>query len=182
MTDNTAVLNGIASSSADCTNASTSTNVTKHLKAKQSNHSSHSSKASTISYQKASVHYVSDSIVSLNKRFSSPHSIVKILIVKSFIWKVFPLWQHKLPLLHWNFLHSQPNDIRNYPKELQKDNSISLINSNTNNRNFHLTSSESTKDDRSSISDQAYHCSASSVDSLPSASGSSELKLALGFR
>lgn len=176
MTDNTAVLNGIASSSADCTNASTSTNVTKHLKAKQSNHSSHSSKASTISYQKASVHYVSDSIVSLNKRFSSPHSIVKILIVKSFIWKVFPLWQHKLPLLHWNFLHSQPNDIRNYPKELQKDNSISLINSNTNNRNFHLTSSESTKDDRSSISDQAYHCSASSVDSLPSASGSSELK------
>lgn len=34
--------------------------------------------------------------------------------------------------------------------------------------------SGSTKDDRSSISDQAFHCSASSVESLPSASGSSE--------
>lgn len=35
----------------------------------------------------------------------------------------------------------------------------------------------SAKDDRSSISDQAFHCSASSVESLPSASGSSEFEI-----
>ena len=55
MTENTAVLNGITNTSADSANASASGNITKHMKLKQNNHSS---KASTISYQKASVHYV----------------------------------------------------------------------------------------------------------------------------
>jgi len=58
MTENTAVLNGITNSSADCGSVAASANMTKHLKPKQNNHSSHLSKASTISYQKASVHYV----------------------------------------------------------------------------------------------------------------------------
>lgn len=58
MTENTAVLNGITNSSADCGSGAASANMTKHLKPKQNSHSSHLSKASTISYQKASVHYV----------------------------------------------------------------------------------------------------------------------------
>lgn len=68
MTENTAVLNGITNSSADCAKSSASGNGTKHMKLKQNNHSSHPSKASTISYQKASVHYVK-SFLSLYKFF-----------------------------------------------------------------------------------------------------------------
>lgn len=60
MTDKTAVLNGASSSPAECSNAAAGGSIAKHLKAKQNNHVSHSSKASTISYQKASVHYVSE--------------------------------------------------------------------------------------------------------------------------
>lgn len=59
-TDKTAVLFNGTSSPAECSNATTSGSVAKHLKLKQNNHVSHSSKASTISYQKASVHYVRD--------------------------------------------------------------------------------------------------------------------------
>lgn len=57
--------------------------------------------------------------------------------------------------------------------DLHKDNSITFNNNNhtSNNRNLNVGL---TKDDRSSISDQAFHCSASSVESLPSASGSSK--------
>lgn len=59
MTENTAVLNGITNPSVETANATMSVNVTKHMKLKQNSHSSHSSsKASAISYQKASVHYV----------------------------------------------------------------------------------------------------------------------------
>ncbi|CAG9807628.1 unnamed protein product [Chironomus riparius] len=66
------------------------------------------------------------------------------------------------------------NDARNSPKDLLKDNSISFNNNNnSNSRNLNVTGMGATKDDRSSISDQAFHCSASSVESLPSASGSS---------
>lgn len=67
MTDKTAVLNGASSSPAECSTALAGSGVAKHLKAKQNNHVSHSSKASTISYQKASVHYVSE--ICEEKRF-----------------------------------------------------------------------------------------------------------------
>lgn len=67
---------------------------------------------------------------------------------------------------------SQPNDMRNYPKDLHnKETGMSFKSSN--NRN-NKANAEVTKDDRSSISDQAFNCSASSVDSIPSASGSSK--------
>lgn len=54
ITTNTAILNGITNAIIDSPNV-TSTN---NLKPKRSNHSSSSAKASTISYQKASVHNV----------------------------------------------------------------------------------------------------------------------------
>ncbi len=53
-----------------------------------------------------------------------------------------------------------------------QDNSVGFNNNNSNSRNLNV--GISAKDDRNSISDQAFHCSASSVESLPSASGSSE--------
>lgn len=67
----------------------------------------------------------------------------------------------------------QPNDIHNSPKELKKFNET--------NRKFN-GAKEVSRDftnlqengDRGSISDQAFACSASSVESLPSASGSSK--------
>jgi hypothetical protein len=54
ITTNTAILNGITNATIDSSNV-TSTNI---LKPKRSNHSSSLAKASTISYQKASVHNV----------------------------------------------------------------------------------------------------------------------------
>jgi SAM and SH3 domain-containing protein 1 len=73
---------------------------------------------------------------------------------------------------HLMLLLLQSNDARNYPKDLTKDNSVAFKASNG--KTLTMNSSESTKDDRSSMSDQAFNCSASSVDSLPSVSGSSE--------
>lgn len=67
----------------------------------------------------------------------------------------------------------QSNDARrNSQKDLLKDNGMGF--NNNNGRNLNAGGSTKAKDDRSSISDQAFHCSASSVESLPSASGSSE--------
>lgn len=58
-----------------------------------------------------------------------------------------------------------------------QDNGMSFNNNNNiNSRNLNIGGS--TKDDRSSINEQ-FHCSASSVESLPSASGSSEILSAL---
>lgn len=71
-----------------------------------------------------------------------------------------------------DFSCSQPNNNRNCPKELQKENSIFF--KTTNNRHFNMSSTEVAKDERSGISEKTFHCSASSVDSIPSASGSSE--------
>lgn len=80
-----------------------------------------------------------------------------------------------LYLFSFHVLFVQSNDARNSPKDLLKDNSISFNNNNnSNSRNLNVTGMGATKDDRSSISDQAFHCSASSVESLPSASGSSK--------
>lgn len=72
------------------------------------------------------------------------------------------------------FFYLQSNDARNSPKEFFKENNSLSNNNNSNSRNFNLNASGSgKKDDRGSISDQAFQCSASSVESLPSASGSS---------
>lgn len=54
ITTNTAILNGITNATIDSPNVSS----TNNLKSKRSNHSSSLAKASTISYQKASVHNV----------------------------------------------------------------------------------------------------------------------------
>jgi hypothetical protein len=64
-----------------------------------------------------------------------------------------------------------------------QDSSLNFnINTNGNSRNLNVVGGMGfSKDDRSSISDQAFHCSASSVESLPSASGSSEFHFLLIF-
>lgn len=72
-----------------------------------------------------------------------------------------------------NLFIQQSNDLRNSAKE------IGVFNEN--NRNFNGATKEVSRDfcnsqdntDRGSMSDQAFACSASSVESLPSASGSS---------
>lgn len=80
----------------------------------------------------------------------------------------------------FNFSHlsfrSQSNDLRNSPKE------IGVFNENT--RKFNGAkdvsrdfSNSQDNTDRGSMSDQAFACSASSVESLPSASGSSKSML-----
>lgn len=63
--------------------------------------------------------------------------------------------------------------MRNYPKEVHIEDTNLGFKSN-NSKGVKANASEITKDDRSSISDQAFNCSASSVDSIPSASGSSK--------
>lgn len=72
-----------------------------------------------------------------------------------------------------NLFIQQSNDLRNSAKE------IGVFNEN--NRNFNGATKDVSRDfcnsqdntDRGSMSDQAFACSASSVESLPSASGSS---------
>lgn len=75
--------------------------------------------------------------------------------------------------IFFSFESHQPNDLRNSPKELKKFNET--------NRKFNGAkdvsrdfSNSQDNTDRGSISDQAFACSASSVESLPSASGSSK--------
>lgn len=59
ITTNTAILNGITNATIDSPNVSS----TNNLKSKRNNHSSSLAKASTISYQKASVHNVGEIFV-----------------------------------------------------------------------------------------------------------------------
>lgn len=76
----------------------------------------------------------------------------------------------------------QPNDVRNSPKDLPTFNDATrkFNGAKDVSRDFSISQDNT---DRGSMSDQAFACSASSVESLPSASGSSELLLfALGFR
>ncbi|XP_031637595.1 SAM and SH3 domain-containing protein 3-like, partial [Contarinia nasturtii] len=79
---------------------------------------------------------------------------------------------HKGAIISQKVTVHHPNDLRNSPKELKKFNET--------NRKFNGTkdvsrdfSNSQDNTDRGSISDQAFACSASSVESLPSASGSS---------
>lgn len=76
----------------------------------------------------------------------------------------------------------QPNDVRNSPKDLPTFNDATrkFNGAKDVSRDFSISQDNT---DRGSMSDQAFACSASSVESLPSASGSSELFLlaALGF-
>lgn len=62
LTTKTAVLNGLEGSIADTSNAAGSSNIAGNIKSKRNNHST---KASAISYQKATVHYVSAAFISL---------------------------------------------------------------------------------------------------------------------
>lgn len=70
----------------------------------------------------------------------------------------------------------QPNELRNSPKDLPTFNDATrkFNGAKDVSRDFSISQDNT---DRGSMSDQAFACSASSVESLPSASGSSELFL-----
>lgn len=131
LTTKTAVLNGLDNKSVEATTATNVTggNLASNLKSKRSNHQA---KASAISYQKATVHYVSRIMPSE-------------VLLPTFLY----------------FVCLQSSDAKNSPDSL---NDIG-VDSNGRHSNAALISAKN---------DPALHCSASSVESLPSASGSSE--------
>lgn len=88
----------------------------------------------------------------------------------------FPLLfeQEFIKFLVFSFFFFQPNDIHSSPKELKKFNEVNRKFNGAKDASRDFTNSQE-NGDRGSISDQAFACSASSVESLPSASGSSKL-------
>jgi hypothetical protein len=68
------------------------------------------------------------------------------------------------------FFYFQPNDSRHQTKDVYKENNKKHHSNSTKDKSKELNSSL----DNNSISDTTFQCSASSVESLPSASGSSE--------